>query len=168
MPSIIEMKYLFLIFLVLFLPLTSATKVNILVNESYSKDGRNLTLVDVSKNSALVCVNNEKAIVSKEKPKTVNDVNIDLTNIYENKIRVDIRVYCKDCKCDSSCNNIGCLNYDHNKIQEEIEKQDTESQTKIEETEIITNKSSTNTSIFVAFFILLILSTILYYLIKRR
>ena len=117
------MKRLLLIFLILFLPLASAIKVNILENQSYSKDGRNITLLDTSKDKALICVNNEKAILSKNEPKIVNDVSLELKNIYEDKVRVEIKVFCKDCICGDSCSNINCLGIKKEEVKEEIKKE---------------------------------------------
>ena len=165
------MKSLILIILVVLLPLTSAVKVNIFLNQSYSKDGRNVTLVDLTKDKALICINNEKAIISKDKLKTIKDVSLELKNIYPDKIRVDVKVYCKDCVCGNSCNNIDCVSFDHKDIQKDILKEETEDQINSEnsiETEVIQNNSKTNfSSLLGAIIIIVILISALYFLIKK-
>ncbi len=161
------MKYIFLILLVCCSLLVSAAKINLDINGSYSRDGRNITLIDVGKNSVLFCVNNEEVIVSKEKPKTVKDVNIELTNIYINKIRADIKVYCKSCKCDYSCSNIDCFAYG-SEVQGEIKNNELKLEDVTQETEIIESKNNMNNSIIISLTILFLLLTILYFLVKRR
>src|SRR3989344_1604497 len=158
------MKYMVLIFLVILLPLASAAKISLLINQSYTKDGRNITLLDINKDKILVCVNNEKGIVSKDKLETVNDVSIDIKNIYTDRIRAELKVYCTDCKCNSDCNNTLCSNYDH-KIQEEIKKEVTVKAIK-SDTELIQVNTSLNKSLLIALGIIIVLIIILYFLIK--
>ena len=84
------MKYIVLIFLVILLPLASAAKISLLINQSYTKDGRNITLLDINKDKILVCVNNEKGIVSKDKLETVIDVSEDIKKIYTVRICAEL------------------------------------------------------------------------------
>lgn len=164
------MKYILIIFLVLILPLASATRINLSLNQSYSSDGRNVTLIDLSKDKALICVNNEKAIISKDKIKTVNNVNFDLKKVYHDRIIADVKVYCKDCECTSDCNNIACVtNPYHNEIQEEIKKENTALEIIPEKTtEIVSNQNTAAYSFLGAFLILVIFISGIYYLLRRR
>ncbi len=164
------MKYVILILLLLLvLPEINANRIDLLINQSYTKEGRNVTLIDISKDKALFCVNNEKAIIVKDKQKTLNDVNFELKRVYEDRVKVDIKFYCKDCKCDLSCSNIDCLNLEEIKIQEEIKKEDKieEAKSKELDIEIINNEKSNNNAI-IASIIILLLIIILYFLLRKK
>ena len=165
------MKYLMLILLVLILPLASAVRVDLFLNQSYSKYDKNITLIDISKNKALVCINNEKAILSEEKPKTVNDVNFEVKQVFSDKIKVEIKVYCQEnCECTDLCSNSECLeNFNNKEIEEEIQKENVVLETLVDApVEVIQNQSPSSFNLIVAFVILLIIISAVYYLLKRR
>lgn len=165
-----NMKYLILVLLLLILPISLAVRIDLDLNQSYSKDGRNVTLIDLSKEKALVCINNEKAIVSLEKSKTVQNVNLVLKKVYKDKIKIDIKVYCKDCKCGSACNNEQCINLDHKETQQDLIKEEIKEDLRLKDLniELIQNNNdgiSISFLISILFFIILII--IMYYLIRK-
>lgn len=170
-------RYLFALFILIFLvlPFVNAERVNLKERESYMNDGRNVTLlaIDNKRDKVLVCVNDEKVIISKDRPKTINEVSLSLKSISDYLIRVDINVYCKKCRCDESCLNLKC--FDTKKTEEEqIEEQIRieETQEKIflqnENVEVVENPGLGTSNISLALAIIVVFSVILYYLIKLR
>ena len=76
--------------------------------ESFLFDGKNITLIDSSEDSVIICVNKVK-IISDEK--TVNGVIIDLINSDEGQAELRLDFECRDdCGCDlNECNNDICF-----------------------------------------------------------
>lgn len=163
------MRLFWILLLIFILPLVDAARINLFVNQSYSDDGKNITLlnIDEKRDKALVCINNEAAILSEGKQKTVNDVSLLIKKISKDQIRVDIKVYCDDCVCDNNCLNFKCIQYETETFNEKEIKEEKESLKFIGEEEVINNPGIKSQNILLALSILIIFSIILYYLIKR-
>ena len=166
------MKHFVLLFLLLILPLTSATRIDLLLNKSFVNDGRNISLIDINiaKEKALICINNEKAILSKGKPKTVNNVVLELRKTYKDKINLDAKVYCEDCECDTNCSNSDCITIDHIEIEREIKNENVETIVfeNGKDTEVIENNGLKSLNTFWAILILVCLLVLLYFLLRKR
>ena len=77
-------------------------------NESFLIKDKNITLLGISddEKSVLVCVNNEKAILSSDK--TLNKVGLSLRKANETSARLKISYKCPNCVCSSDCSNDLC------------------------------------------------------------
>lgn len=167
------MKSFLIIFVILILvfPFVNAARVNLNLNESYSDDGRNITLlgIDNKRDKVLICVNNERAILSKERQKTVKDVSLFVKKVADDEIRVVVKVYCEECECDNTCLNTECIKFGE-VLQEEIEEEILEEivETNLESNnEVIENPGLSASNISLALAILILFAVSLYYLIKR-
>ncbi|MEK6936937.1 MAG: hypothetical protein AABW58_02600 [Nanoarchaeota archaeon] len=154
------------------MPLAYSARVNLEVSESYYSDGRNVTLLGIDKDNgkALVCVNNERAILSKDRQKTVNEVSLLVKRISKEDIRLDVKVYCEDCECDDSCLNDRCIELGESveeKIEEEIQEERELMESFQANEEVIENPGIGAGNITLALVILVLFTAGLYYLIKR-
>ncbi|MFH1209162.1 MAG: hypothetical protein V1663_00010 [archaeon] len=79
--------------------------------DSFLMSNKNVTLIDVfeDEDTIVVCVNNQKAIVSNGE--TFNGVKFDIEDIKDNYIDVYLKTTCTDCICDENCLNDRCFNY---------------------------------------------------------
>ncbi|MBS3171386.1 hypothetical protein J4449_02110 [Candidatus Woesearchaeota archaeon] len=163
---------LFLVILIFLILPVNAARVNLIEGENYYTDGRNITVlgIDNKRDKVLVCINNERAILSKERQKTVNDVSLLVKTVSDEKIRIDIKVYCEDCECNENCLNTECIKAGEN-VEEEIEKEilgEIELLESFETNEeIIENPGLSAANITLALIILVLFTAGLYYLIKR-
>ncbi len=94
------------------LPFTSAATVKDVtldVGGSFLLDGKNITLVNSGDKSTLLCINQEKVIVSKDK--RVQNIFVDYRSSDEQKARFKLEYDCgEDCDCDEDeCNNNLCI-----------------------------------------------------------
>ena len=154
------------------MPLASATRVDLLVGQSYFHEGKNVTLsaIDIKGNKALFCVNNQKAIIRENEQKNVNEVSLTAKSISKDKVRVILDVYCGDCQCDDSCLNKECLNSKEKKeITEDLILKNEEEKIflQTEGVEIIENPGLSAGNITLALMILMLFTVGLYYLVKR-
>ena len=76
--------------------------------ESYSLEGKNITLLDSVNGSMMLCINNEKFIVSKDK--SISGVFIDFRRANYEEAFFKLKYTCgKDCQCDGDeCSNNLC------------------------------------------------------------
>jgi len=81
------------------------------IGQSFLFDGKNVTLVDSSEDSVIICVNGEKTIISNQK--TVNGVIIDLVDSDESQAKLRLDYECnKDCECnEDECSNNICFRF---------------------------------------------------------
>ena len=86
-------------------------RVTLFNEQSFLFDGKNVTLVDSSEDSVIVCVNGQKDIVSEGK--TINGMLVELVDGNEGDARLKLDYDCQDdCSCDGDeCNNNACLNF---------------------------------------------------------
>ncbi len=166
-------QYLLILVILIFLILpVSAARINLMEGESYYKDGRNVTLlgIDNKRDKVLVCVNNERAILSRERQKTVKDVGLLVKSVSTEQARIDVKVYCEDCECNGNCLNTECIKAGET-VEEEIEEgilEEIELLESFEENEeIIENPGLSPVNITLALVILVLFTAGLYYLIKR-
>ncbi len=124
------MKKAILLLILVMIPVALARteEVELKQGESYSFDGRNITLMklDKSDDRVVICVNNKKEIVSDNK--YVSGVNIDLKWVRDNSAKFEFRFSeCEECNygiwdnldCFDECNlDIDCNDNDENTIDE--------------------------------------------------
>lgn len=156
------------------MPFAYAERVSLSKNQSYTNEGRNITLIDLTKDKALICVNNEINIFGRSKEKTINKVKIEVRRIEENSIEADIKVDCQGCECGDNCSNLGCFSQKENINPEEITEEPAVIENikeiigKEENIEVINNQGIGSGSLITALFILLLLIVGFYYLINKR
>ena len=97
---------------ILFIPLSSAVPINdvtLNVGQSFLLDGKNITLARSSNDGTILCINNEKIIISKDK--RVQGVFIDYRDSDYENARFKIEYDCNDdCVCDGDeCINDVCV-----------------------------------------------------------
>jgi len=99
-----------LLFVILFSISVSARSIDLITNANYQIEDKNITLLKVYEDKALVCVNGFKTIVTKNTIKKVNGVNIELKNVRDSIANFNFDYDCKgDCTCKEDCNNNPCL-----------------------------------------------------------
>lgn len=114
------MKWGVLIILVLLMSVltVSATteKIDLKVGESFTIRGRNVMVLALNEedDKVVVCVNNQKAIISEEG--RVGEVRIKILNIVEDGFnpedsyaRLELENDCRDCVCNGDCDNSQCI-----------------------------------------------------------
>ena len=84
--------------------------------ESYLIKDRNVTLIGISydENSILLCINNEKAIVSDST--TVNKVSVSLRSVDNAQARLKLEYKCSNCICSNDCSNKLCIKKESKEI----------------------------------------------------
>ena len=97
---------------ILLIPLSSAVPINDVtldVGQSFLLDGKNITLARSSDDGTILCINNEKVIVSKDK--RVQGIFIDYRVSDDKNARFKIEYRCNnDCVCDGDeCINDVCV-----------------------------------------------------------
>ncbi|MEK6953103.1 MAG: hypothetical protein AABX29_08890 [Nanoarchaeota archaeon] len=101
---------LFILFILLFSILVSARSVDLITGSNYQIENKNITLLRVYEDKALVCVNGFKTIVTENIIKKVNEVNIELKNTRDSIANFNFDYDCKgECTCEEDCNNNPCL-----------------------------------------------------------
>ncbi len=107
----IKLKLLltFLLLINTFYAYADTERVTLFNEQSFLFDGKNVTLVDSSEDSVIICVNRQKDIVSGGK--TINGVLIELLDSNEGDARLKLDYDCQDdCRCDGDeCNNNACF-----------------------------------------------------------
>lgn len=75
---------------------------------SYIIKDKNITLMGISddEESVLICVNNEKAILSEDR--TINDVYLSLRKVEDDSADIKIEYKCPNCICSKECSNELC------------------------------------------------------------
>ena len=166
------MKIMIILVFLLLMPFVYAERISLSLGDSYVREGRNITLIDLTKDKALICVNNEINIFGRSKEKTINKVKIEVRRINEDSIEADIKIDCQGCECGDTCNNLECFNQEE--IIEESSSEPEEIQNikniieEKEDIEIIDSNGISSGSIVAALFILIILMAGFYYLIKKN
>ena len=110
-------KYVvFIVLLTVFLVLAKTETVELKEGESFEIKDKNLTLIkfDPDDDKIIVCVNNEKAIVSDEIDKSVNGVTIHIKSVKKDYAKLELTRRCTSSKCscektDEDCSNIECF-----------------------------------------------------------
>lgn len=106
--------------IILFSVFVNARSVNLIVGSNYLIEDKNITLVKVYEEKALICVNGVKTIVNEDVIRKVNDVNINLIKVNVDIATFDFEYGCKgDCVCREDCNNIGCFKESSEEIIED-------------------------------------------------
>ena len=86
------------------------------VNDSFLFRGKNITLLSINSfdNKVVICINNEKAIISEDR--NVNTIGVHLRDVDSDKVKFRFDNPCKDkeCECDDSCSNHLCTNPEKN------------------------------------------------------
>src|SRR3989344_2298427 len=103
--------WLLLGIMLLILPTVYAAKVvdvTLKPGESYYLEGKNITLLDSVNGSMMLCINNERFIVSKDK--SISGVFIDFRRANYEEAFFKLKYTCgKDCQCDGDeCSNSAC------------------------------------------------------------
>lgn len=105
----LKLLLIFLLLINIFYAYAEVERVTLFNGQSFLFDGKNVTLVDSSEDSVIICVNRQKDIVSEGK--TVNGVLIELVESNEGDARLKLDYDCQDdCRCDGDeCNNNACF-----------------------------------------------------------
>lgn len=162
---------LFLFFIVLFSISAYARSIDLITNSNYQIEDKNITLLRVYEDKALVCVNGFKTIVTEDVIKKVNGVNIELNSVKDNIATFNFDYSCKgECTCKEDCNNNVCFDNINEEIQEETkvvqennaptEETALENQrvdTAKEKSEVVTNEGISITGAIAAVLIIIIL-----------
>ncbi len=160
------MKKLFILLLLLMTPLVYARNVDMTLYEddSYMKDGVNITLLDINKekDKFIICVNGKKHIVTEEGITEkyfvirVDDINKD--NV---ELEIDIDRDCDDCECTGYCNNKRC--YSNPKYVPPIKESEQDTKDIIEDEVGVGNYALI---VFIILFVLILF--IAYYVVKKK
>src|SRR3989344_6686931 len=106
-------KLILLIILLLIIPISLAKTEKITLYPGMSKliENSNITLIslDEKNNKAVVCINNEKKILTEDTDKTVGKLIINAKNIKLDYVEFELKSDCKDCTCTSDCSNDLCF-----------------------------------------------------------
>ena len=158
---------LFLFFIVLFSISAYARSIDLITNSNYQIEDKNITLLRVYEDKALVCVNGFKTIVTEDVIKKVNGVNIELNSVKDNIATFNFDYSCKgECTCKEDCNNNVCFDnineetkvVQENKIQpEETALESQRVDTAKEKREVVTNDGISITGAIAAILIIIIL-----------
>lgn len=100
-----------LFFVISFVSLSSASTLNLRVDGSQELKGVNFTLMKTSVNDtkAVLCVNNNKVIVS-ERRDTFQNIIIKAVDVFSRSASFDVDVACQgSCICASDCANSACF-----------------------------------------------------------
>lgn len=156
------MKKLLILFLLLVMPLVYARSVDVDLykNDSYMKDGINITLmnIDKEKNKFIICANGENYIVT-ESGISREHFTIKVDNIKKDKVELNIDIDCKDCKCEGYCNNKRCFP-NPKYVYETKEEQ--------KEEDVIEEINVGNYTLIVFMIIFVIVLFVAYYVIKKK
>ncbi|MBI2498766.1 hypothetical protein HYV88_00830 [Candidatus Woesearchaeota archaeon] len=156
---------LFLLFLVLFSAFVSSRSIDLITSSNYQIEDKNITLLRVYEDKALVCVNGFKTIVTENVIKKVNGVNIELRNTRDSIANFDFDYSCKgSCVCTDDCNNNPCLKESNEIIPEINQIEDGQASNEIidnlvetGEDEVVTSENIGIGSIIIAALIIIVL-----------
>lgn len=159
------MKKLLILFLLLMIPLVYARPVDVDLyeNDSYMKEGINMTLLNINKekDKFIICVNGEKHIVTEEGI-SEQYFTIDVDDINRNNVKLDIEIdKDDDVDCVGYCNNKRCYSNPKYIPQFKEELEDTED---VIEDEV--NVGNYAIIVFIVLFIFILF--IAYYVVKKR
>lgn len=116
-------KLILLAILLLIIPISLAKteKINLYPGMSRLIENSNITLIslDEKNNKAIVCINNEKKILTEDSDKTVGKLIINAKNIKLDYVEFELKSDCKDCVCTSDCSNALCFPEVKQEIKEE-------------------------------------------------
>jgi len=110
---------LIVLFIVLSCLLVNAAteRITLRMGENIIMQDKNITLVTTSEDAIVVCVNNEKKIVTGSS--TVNGVSVIIEEANRNSAELRLQYECKtDCYCKEDCNNNQCFYYGSECIQD--------------------------------------------------
>ena len=106
-------KLILLVILLLILPISLAKteKVTMYTGMSKTIENSNITLIslDEKNNKAVVCINNEKKILTENSDKTVGKLIINAKTIKLDYVEFELKSDCKYCTCTSDCSNNLCF-----------------------------------------------------------
>jgi hypothetical protein len=130
-------KGIYLIILLMLIPLVIAKTeyVDLEKGQSYRASDSNITLLSVNseKDKIILCVNNNKYILSEESSRNLKNLIIDLKDIYnDNKIRLKLESTCSNCICKEDCSNVDC----YEKIVEEVKEEQPKEEQPVKEEKI--------------------------------
>lgn len=98
------MKIIYILFLLLVVPIALATteRTELFVGRSIEFEGKNISLVvtNFDEDKAVICLDGQKIILTKNNDKTVNRVIFDLRRV--NQDSIDLKI---DYNCDKNCNS---------------------------------------------------------------
>ncbi|MDD5178188.1 MAG: hypothetical protein PHT54_02810 [Candidatus Nanoarchaeia archaeon] len=128
---------IYFVILLILVPLVVAKTeyIDLEKDQSYRVSDSNITLLSVnSENDKIIlCVNNNKYILSEESSRNLKNLIIDLKDIYNNdKVRLKLESSCSNCICKEDCSNIDC----YGKTAEEVKEEPQEEQPETEEKKI--------------------------------
>ncbi len=116
-------KLILLAILLLIIPISLAKTEKITMYPGMSKviENSNITLIslDEKNNKAVVCINNEKKILTEDSDKTVGKLIINAKNIKLDYVEFELKSDCKDCVCGPECSNALCFPEVKQEIKEE-------------------------------------------------
>lgn len=150
--------------------LTSVTaeKVILKPGESYSDEDKNITLLKLENFKALVCVNNQKGIVAKDKRIDINGIIVEMTRYYRDSAKFDIEVpNCYKCECTEDCLNLLCQETQTPDNQIIDQNQQTNQNQEIQKIEIIESTGVSTASIIAVILIIIVALLGIYTLWKR-
>src|SRR3989344_262070 len=108
------MKKLMIALIVLIL--IGAVNAKTIEKEVYEKGsvnvpGYNITILTIGGNqkSLASCINNEKYIINRKSSKILENLKVEVLNIYGDYARLKITYTCEECICDESCSNNMCF-----------------------------------------------------------
>lgn len=83
--------------------------IDLYFNQSQEEFGKNITLisVDTKEDKAIICVNQEKFIITDTK--NIDGLSIDLRTVKKDYISLDLESSCTNCKCEDKCDNSICF-----------------------------------------------------------
>lgn len=107
-------KLILLAILLLIIPISLAKTEKVTMYPGMSKliENSNITLIslDEKNNKAVVCINNEKKILTENSDKTVGKLIINAKSIKLNYVDFELKSDCKDCICNTvECSNNLCF-----------------------------------------------------------
>lgn len=163
-------KMLFILILLLLLSSVTAERVTLGIGESYTDEDKNITLLKIEDTKTLVCVNNQKGIVAKNKRVDINGVILETKSIYgDNTVKFDIEVpNCYKCSCIGDCLNQQCQNPKELEVQQiPDEPQEQNNNTPSEKIELVETPTVSILSIIAVILVILVSILGIYILWKK-
>jgi len=139
------------------------------IGKSYSDEDKNITILKIENKKALVCINNQKGIVSLKKRVDINGVAIEFKRDYQTYGKFDIYIpNCYKCICEGDCLNTLCQDNPPEPQQIEYNQTDKKTNTEPEIIEIIEPEKISAGSIIAVILITLVAILGLYNLWKKN
>ncbi len=105
-----RLQILVLILLLSTLVFAISERVTLTPGENFVIKDKNITLINSAKDRVIICVNNQKSIVSTDEVKFVNDVEVDLRDASSKEADFKFSYSCSDCSCtEENCSNDWCF-----------------------------------------------------------